>query len=225
MKYKNLYIKACFVLKLPINFTYFYHRRHVWTPRHVSSHRSTSFYSTAIHQSNANATTSSSWLVTVQDYSLVRVSVSKFGTKSQATQERVPQGGASIPQPFYTWIIWRSPTRPIHWHQSGNGPEWRQQGHKKRKGMEDTVKQPIHSWLQLNLADKALQFQVRRYLRCGTYAGVFIHSLPTIWSTTFSALTQPAAQQPQHQHYLPTVLVHLRVHWIRRQNVRPISVV
>ena len=81
-EYKNLYIKACFVLKPPINFTYFYHRHHVWTPRHVISHRSTSFYSTAIHQSNAYATTSSSWLVTVQDYSLVRVSVSKFGTKS-----------------------------------------------------------------------------------------------------------------------------------------------
>ena len=171
MKYKNLYIKACFVLKLPINFTYFYHHRHVWTPRHVSSHRPT-FYSTAIRQSNAYATTT--WLATVQDYCLDRVSVSKFGTKSQATKERVPQGGAPIPYPSKTWIIWSGPQRPLHWRQSGNGPERSQQQPKKGKGMEKPVKEPIHGWLQL--ADKALQ-RARRCLRCESYVDFFYQSV------------------------------------------------
>ena len=55
--------------------------------------------------------------------------------------------------------------------------------------MENPVKEPILDWLQLNLADKALrwdlQYKARRDLRCGKYVDFSIHPVSTNWSTTF----------------------------------------
>ena len=159
MKHKNLYIKACFALNLSIKIS----RTH-YTPSlsRTHLHSGSTSYSPAIHQSHTNAT----GLVTVQHYLLVRgllrrlpvlyrpcisgngpksapVSASKIGTKSRATQERVPQGGASIPHPVYTWIVKNGPPQPFHWCQSGNIPKRRQQQPRERKGMRTPSKNPF----------------------------------------------------------------------------------
>ena len=105
------------------------------------------------------------------------VSTSKLRTKTQPTQERVPQGGHSLPKPILPWIVGNGLLRPFHWRQSKHGPDWRQQQPRKRKGMENPVKEPNDDWLQLNLADKTLPQAIS--LRCQTekYSDFTIHPL------------------------------------------------
>ena len=84
------------------------------------------------------------------------VSSSKFWSSSQSTW-KVPGAEASvwasIQIPISTWIVWTGRRIPLHRRQSRHSQDRRQQQYRRWKGEENSDKEPINSWLQINLAE------------------------------------------------------------------------